>query len=45
MNSALLDLETHAAQAEVITWPGREALRLEDGLGRDQWNWKEGIDE
>jgi hypothetical protein len=27
-----LDLEIHAAQAEVITWRGREALRLEDGL-------------
>ncbi len=28
----LLDLEIHAAQAEVVTWQGREALRLEDGL-------------
>ncbi|MFB0535595.1 MAG: hypothetical protein ACETWR_11495 [Anaerolineae bacterium] len=27
-----LDLEIHAAQAEVVTWQGREALRLEDGL-------------
>ena len=28
----LPDLEIHAAQAEVVTWQGREALRLEDGL-------------
>jgi hypothetical protein len=28
----LLDLEIHAAQAEVVTWQGRQALRLEDGL-------------
>jgi len=27
-----LDLEIHAAQAEVVTWQGREALRLENGL-------------
>ena len=26
------DLEIHAAQAEVVTWQGREALRLENGL-------------
>jgi hypothetical protein len=28
----LCDLEIRAAQAEVVTWQGREALRLEDGL-------------
>ena len=28
----ICDLEIHAAQAEVVTWQGREALRLEDGL-------------
>ena len=28
----LLDLEIHAAQAEAVTWQGRQALRLEDGL-------------
>ena len=28
----LADLEIHAAQAEAITWQGREALRLENGL-------------
>ena len=28
----LLDLEIHAAQAEIVTWQGREALRLENGL-------------
>jgi hypothetical protein len=28
----LLDLEIHATQAEVITWQGRHALRLENGL-------------
>ena len=28
----LLDLEIHAAQAEVVTWQGHEALRLENGL-------------
>ncbi len=28
----LSNLEIHAAQAEVVTWQGREALRLEDGL-------------
>jgi hypothetical protein len=28
----LLDLEIHAAQTEVVTWQGREALRLENGL-------------
>jgi hypothetical protein len=28
----LLDLEIHAAQAEVVPWQGREALRLENGL-------------
>ena len=28
----LAGLEIHAAQAEVVTWQGREALRLEDGL-------------
>jgi hypothetical protein len=27
-----LDLRIHAAQAEVVTWQGREALRLENGL-------------
>ncbi|TEU16110.1 MAG: hypothetical protein E3J21_11465 [Anaerolineales bacterium] len=27
-----LDLEIHAAQAEVVIWQGREALRLENGL-------------
>jgi len=30
--TSLLDLEIHAAQAEVVTWQGREALRLENGL-------------
>jgi len=29
---SLLDLETRATQAEVVTWQGRKALRLEDGL-------------
>jgi hypothetical protein len=28
----LSDLVIHAAEAEVVTWQGREALRLEDGL-------------
>jgi len=28
----LPDLEIHAAQAEVVTWQGRQALRLENGL-------------
>jgi hypothetical protein len=28
----LCDLEIRAAQAEVVTWQGREALRLENGL-------------
>lgn len=28
----LLDLDVHAAQAEAVTWQGREGLRLEDGL-------------
>ena len=28
----LSDLDIHAAQAEIVTWQGREALRLEDGL-------------
>jgi hypothetical protein len=28
----LPDLEIRAAQAEIVTWQGREALRLEDGL-------------
>ncbi len=28
----LLNLEIHAEQAEVVTWQGREALRLENGL-------------
>ena len=27
-----LDLEIRAAQAEAVTWQGREALRLENGL-------------
>ncbi|MCP4542151.1 MAG: hypothetical protein GY832_33935 [Chloroflexi bacterium] len=30
--SNLHDLEIHAAQAEIVTWQGREALRLENGL-------------
>jgi len=30
--TSLLDLEIHAAQAEVVTWQDREALRLENGL-------------
>jgi hypothetical protein len=30
--TSLLDLEIRAAQAEVVTWQGREALRLENGL-------------
>jgi hypothetical protein len=29
---SLNDLEIRAAQAEIVTWRGREALRLEDGL-------------
>ncbi len=29
---SLYDLEIRAAQAEVVTWQGREALRLENGL-------------
>jgi hypothetical protein len=29
---SLFDLEIHAAQAEIVTWQGREVLRLEDGL-------------
>lgn len=28
----LSDLDIHAAQAQVVTWHGREALRLENGL-------------
>jgi hypothetical protein len=28
----LLDLDIHAAQAEAVTWQGRQSLRLEDGL-------------
>ena len=28
----LLDLDVHAAQAEAVTWQGREGLRLENGL-------------
>jgi len=28
----LPELEIHAEQAEVVTWQGREALRLENGL-------------
>jgi len=28
----LYDLENHAAQAEIVTWQERQALRLEDGL-------------
>ena len=30
--TGLLNLEIHAEQAEVVTWQGREALRLENGL-------------
>ena len=30
--TSLLDLEIRAAQAEVVTWQGREALLLENGL-------------
>jgi hypothetical protein len=30
--TALCDLEIRAAQAEAVTWQGREALRLENGL-------------
>ena len=30
--SSLSDLEIRAAHADVVTWQGREALRLEDGL-------------
>ena len=28
----LQELEIRAAQAEVVTWQGRQALRLENGL-------------
>ena len=27
-----LDLDIQAAEAEIVTWQGREALRLENGL-------------
>ena len=30
--TSLSDLEIHAEQAEVVTWQGRQALRLENGL-------------
>ena len=30
--TSLSDLEIRAAHADVVTWQGREALRLEDGL-------------
>jgi len=30
--TSLYDLEVHAAQAELVTWGGREVLRLENGL-------------
>jgi len=33
------DLEIHAARAEVVTWQGREALRLEDGLVLIPGHW------
>jgi hypothetical protein len=35
----LLDLEIRAEQAEVVTWQGREALRLEDGLALIPDHW------
>jgi hypothetical protein len=34
-----LDLDIHAAQAEAVTWQGREALRLENGLALVPGRW------